>query len=455
MNRAAQIALWMATALWASTALGAGEPSSEQRQEAGAEGDERDLAARQILVTFEQRSTRPLPGAGSTPRGYGGGRGAYETAPRAARLARKLAREYGLRRVDEWPIRLLDVHCVVYEVPAERSAPDVLERLAADPRVETAQPMQLFEVLGHPGYDDPHYPLQHGLRAMQVEEAHRWSRGQGVRVAVVDTGVDVDHPELEGRVAVAENFVDGDALGFTRDLHGTAVAGVIASRAGNGIGIVGVAPEVSILALKACWERARGSAAAVCSSFTLAKAIGFAVDKRADVLNLSLTGPPDPLLGALLERAIDRGLIVVSARGETPGFPASLDRVIAVGAAGGGAGDSGGRLTATGGLSAPGLDVLTIRPHALYDFMTGSSLAAAHVSGVAALLLAERPRLSWAELRDLLVASSSPVAAGGSQSHAVNACAALARLRGGDCAPAAVTSSALGGAGVAGALPHD
>ncbi len=384
----------------------------------------------QILVTFEQRSSRRLPSAGSTPRGYSGSRAAYKTSPRSARMALKLAREYGLRHVDGWPIELLDVHCVVYEVPDGRSTGELLDRLSSDPRVASAQRMQLFEVLGRESYNDPHFPLQHGLHAMQVAEAHRWGLGDGVRVAIVDTGVDIDHPELEGRLAAAENFVDDDSLRFTQDVHGTAVAGVIASLADNGIGIVGVAPSVRILALKACWEGADGSASAICSTFTLAKAISFAVGKRADVLNLSLTGPRDPLLAELLARAIDRGVVVVTAMAEGgsggPGFPASLDRVIAVRSARGRI--ARGALDPATTIAAPGEDVLTIRPQGAYDFMSGSSLAAAHVSGVAALLLEQRPKLTHDAILRLLDSTSdrAETAPGG-----VNACAALAELLGG------------------------
>ena len=392
-------------------------------------------AGAQILVTFDQRSSRRLPAAGSTPRGYGGGRASYETSPRSARMAQKLAREYGLRHVDGWPIELLDVHCVVYEILDDRPTSEVLERLTADPRVASAQRMQLFEVLGRESYNDPHFPLQHGLHAMQVAAAHQWASGDGVRVAVVDTGVDVDHPELVGRVAAAENFVDRDPLGFTQDVHGTAVAGVIASLADNGIGIVGVAPSVRLLALKACWEGGAGSTGAVCSTFTLAKAISFAVGKRADVLNLSLTGPRDPLLSQLLSRAIDRGVIVVTAMAEgvedEPGFPASLDRVIAVRASR--ERISNGRLEPKATLSAPGEDVLTLRPHGAYDFMSGSSLAAAHVSGIAALLLERRPKLSYDAVHRLLDSTSNPAQA---EAGGVNACAALAELTGGAGCPA-------------------
>src|SRR6185295_9732304 len=108
---------------------------------------------------------------------------------------------------------------------------DVLKTLSSDPRVESAQPMQIFDVLtsdttsnasppaptgvalsGH-GYDDPYLNLQHSVREMQLEAAQRWASGRGVDIAVIDTGIDVHHPELAGRIAVSEDFVDPPAHG--------------------------------------------------------------------------------------------------------------------------------------------------------------------------------------------------------------------------------------------------
>jgi subtilisin family serine protease len=92
--------------------------------------------------------------------------------------------------------------------------------------------------------------------------------GRKVTVAVVDSGIESNHPDLAGQVAVEENFVDGQK--YVAELHGTAVAGVIAARAGNGVGIEGVAPDARLLALRACWQ---AGSATRCNSFTLAKAI--------------------------------------------------------------------------------------------------------------------------------------------------------------------------------------
>ena len=414
----------VATALWGQPAATDEFPSVESE------------GGRHLLVTLPQQPSRPLQYAGSSPRGYRG-RG-YKTSQRVKRVAARLAKAYGLRRVDEWPIQALDVHCVVYEVPPGRPLEEVLERLRRDVRVESAQPMNIFRVMAQ-AYDDPYLDLQHGLQSMQIESAHDWADGDGVRVAIVDTGVDVSHPELEGRIAAAENFVDDDARRFTTDVHGTAVAGVIASAANNGIGIVGVAPAVRILALKACWAEETGSIPAYCTTFTLAKALSYAIARRPHVLNLSLAGPADPLLARLLARAIERGIVVVTASAPEAGseavFPAAMDRVIAVTTAVAGTVPGRRGLPA---LNAPGDEVFTTVPHGAYDFLSGSSLAAAHVSGLVALLLEHDRSLPTERIVALLRET------GGETARGVNGCRALIRLLGSGGCPEPSPASLAG-----------
>lgn len=391
--------------------------------------DRSEHSRRQILVTLEQTTPPPLQRAGTTPKPYSAGR-RYNVTPRTRKAVARLAREYGLREVDGWPIKALGVYCVVFEIPEDTVPLEILTRLAQDPRVDSAQPMQIFEVAGESSYNDPYLHLQHGVESMQIHQAHRWAVGEGVTVAIVDSGVDLDHPELAGRISVAEDFVNDGSLEVSADLHGTAVAGVIASAAGNGIGIVGVAPRVRLMVLKACWEDDRESQGARCSSFTLAKAIAYAVDAGPDVLNLSLTGPADPLLARLVEAALGRGMVIVAAQGESPGFPSSVEGVIAVWAREDGGTSATGSMTPPGEstLLAPGEEILTITPDGAYDFVSGSSFAAAHVSGVAALVLELEPKLGAEPLHHLLLEASTKVGRPGNPPAMVNACAALAEL---------------------------
>ena len=241
------------------------------------------------------------------------------------------------------------------------------------------------ETFGRQG-GDPYAHLQHGSATLRLEQAHRWATGKGVKIAVVDTGVDFDHPDLRERVKKAQNFVDRGERTFTNDIHGTAVAGLIAATANNDIGIAGVAPQAEIYALKACWEQPPGVRQAVCNSYTLAKAVDFAiVAAGAQVLNFSLAGPDDPLLGKLIDRALAQGDRGGGGRRRhaAQDFPASHKGVIGVL----GSDDlkaapppcRPGTPRAT--LAAPGVDILTTMPHGSYDLFSGSSAAAAEVSG--------------------------------------------------------------------------
>jgi hypothetical protein len=397
---------------------------------------------RQIVVTVRNGGAAAAQGVGSSGASYGG-LARYQPSPAALRDAVSIARRHGLRQLAAWPIEVLDVHCIVYAVDDARGLEVVLDEVRADRAVESVQPLRLFRAqssgqsTGQSGAarDDPYLGLQDSVAVMQVEEAHRWSRGAGVRIAVVDSGVDDTHPDLAGRIVVSRDLTGAPQGSGRHDLHGTAVAGVIAANEGNGTGIVGIAPDSSVLALRGCWQEPRGETqATVCNTLTLARALALSLSERADIINLSLTGPSDPLLERLLRRALAMGKIVVAAVPEAPGrdegFPANLSGVIAVASAGG--------PTVAGfpeALRAPGHNVLTLRPEGRYDFESGSSMAAANVTGIAALLRSLRHDVTAADLRMLLQSEprrtdvAEPAAA-----PMVNACqAVVALLHAGEC----------------------
>lgn len=365
-----------------------------------------------LLVTVANSVAGAPGGAGSTVRGYADDSG-YTVSATAQRSVRELARDHHLAAVSAWPIDALGVHCVVFRKPASLPLEAVLAELRADSRVAVAQPLQTFSTRS--GFNDPFATLQASLVELGIPAASQLSRGRGVKVALIDTGVDTAHPDLAGRVSYTQNFVDGDGRAFRADLHGTAVAGVIAAQANNRLGIAGVAPEADLLALKACWQSA-DSAHALCNSFTLAQALAVAMSQGARIVNMSLAGPSDPLLGQMVHWGAARGVIFVGATadsGRAEGFPSELPDVLAVASA------KGDRSSpAAGVLHAPGEQVLTLTPGGHYDFASGSSIAAANLSGVAALLLSVR-ELRTEPLRALLLQSRSTP--GGS----INACNAL------------------------------
>ena len=393
--------------------------------QAGAAGPHGN-SAQQILVTLTDREAVVVTAAGATPKAYRD-LPSYGPSAAARRTARRLAREYGLREVAAWPIDVLGVHCIVYEAATARARDEILTRLSADPRVVIAQPMQTFATRSKQ-YDDPYLELQHGFARMQVSTAHRWSTGRGVRIAIIDSGIDIAHPDLAARIQERADFVP-DASGHgEREQHGLAVAGVIGAAANNGLGIVGVAPEADLLAFRACWQIAgENSAASICNSFTLALALARAIEARAHIINLSLTGPRDPLLEQLLDRATAAGSILIGAvppdMPAAEAFPTAHAAVIQAGVA------EQMAVAAGGALPAPGIDVLTLRPGGGYDFDSGSSMAAAHVSGLVALLLAHDPQLTTTQIRRILEQSVAPVAQVSEElSSTVDACRAIAAV---------------------------
>lgn len=324
------------------------------------------------------------------------------------RIGAQLARTEGLELETDWAIPLLGVDCLVMAIPDGRSETEVAASIARDERVAWAEPMKLFHAQGSTPRSDPLLPAQPATAAWRLPELHQIATGDKVRVAVIDSGVDAQHPDLAGQVQVRRNFVAGGRLAAER--HGTAVAGIIAARADNGFGIVGVAPRAKLLGLRACSEPPAQAGSAVCDSLSLAKALAFAIAQKPQLINLSWTGPSDILLGRLLDVALSRGITVVGASDDAlahGGFPASHPGVVA-------AAQSQAGARASGGYVAPGRDVPTTQPGGRWGLVSGNSYAAAHVSGLLALAR-QRSHRSGASL--LVVRTG----------RTIDACATLAR----------------------------
>ncbi len=364
--------------------------------------------ARQILVLLRLAPEHYRPGAdyvGSY--GEGPARGAHR------RLASQLARRHGLTLASDWPLPLVGVDCFVMNVPAGQSPDAAAAALSLERGVAWSEAMNLYHGQGAPAPNDPLFPVQPAAREWRLTDLHEIATGRAVKVAVVDTLVERSHPDLAGQVEIAENFV-GDRPGGA-EAHGTGVAGIIAARADNGLGIAGVAPGARLLALRACWEPPASQGAkpaSVCDSLSLAKALHFAIAHNAQVINLSLSGPADPLLGRLIDVALARGVTVVGAFDPGlpgGGFPASHAGVVAVA-------DESLRPRPAGVFVAPGHDVPTTQPGGRWFLVSGSSYAAAHVSGLFALVRERTGRARGASA----LATLSP-------GSAIDSCATLLR----------------------------
>src|SRR6188768_2060321 len=377
-----------------------------------------------IVVAVANPVTGRPAAVGGTAHGYGSATN-YRVSASAIAVLRDLARAYSLTPVSEWPIEQLQMHCVLFRIPPGTTREAVIQKLLADKRVLIAQALNEFESASKAGtpFDDPYARLQSNFNALDVAEAHAFSKGAGIRVAVIDTGVDTEHPDLAGRTQLTRNYIDDDVNGFRNDRHGTQVAGLIAAAANNGIGIVGVAPDVKLMAYKACWQPSPSNPGR-CNSFTLAQALADALAARAQIINLSLVGPSDPLLEALVAKAVDGGIIVVGAVSEDPrfGFPARLPHVLPVAEAETSSADSDAVLRA------PARDIVTLVPNGHYDFASGSSLATAQITGVVALLLARNQKLGVDKLRAMLAQSTQRHDTTRGPFLSVNACTAVAQV---------------------------
>lgn len=364
-------------------------------------------STRDIVLAVANPQEPPATHAGSSMLGYVPP-ASYGAGQRAISTLDAMKQHYGWHEVTGWPIKALSLYCIVLEPPQGMTREEMLAVLAKDQRVALAQPLQDYRVYAAQSgdahkYNDPYADLQRGFVETDAALAHNSSQGEGVRVAIVDTGVDMTHPDLRGHIGDTRNVVDDNASTFDHDSHGTEVAGIIAAIGDNHQGMVGIAPKARLSVYKACWYPPEAQGGARCNSFTLAKALAAVNDTDARIVNLSLGGPADPLLSMLLAKILREGRIVITAMppdGKLSGFPDDAPGVIVV------------RTSATtpapaGVVSAPGNDILTTQPGGGYDFTSGSSMATAHVSGIVALMLSLSPGLDPASVHAILLSSSA------------------------------------------------
>ncbi|MFC8661184.1 type VII secretion-associated serine protease mycosin [Streptomyces sp. NPDC057199] len=273
---------------------------------------------------------------------------------------------------------------------------------------------------------------QWALDAMHTQEAWQTTKGKGITVAVLDTGVDDEHPDLEGNVLTGKDMVGFGAGRGDRPWarHGTAMAGIIAGH-GHGVGdadgVMGIAPEAKILPVRVILEdgdSARGKARNTRGN-ALAEGIRWAADHDADVINLSLgddskSAHPEASEDAAVQYALKKGAVVVASagnggeKGDHISYPAAYPGVIAATAVdryGTRASFSTRRWYAT--VSAPGVDVVIADPDRKYYEGWGTSAASAFVSGAVALIKAAHPGLSPAQIKQLLEDTARDAPTGG------------------------------------------
>jgi subtilisin family serine protease len=324
-----------------------------------------------------------------------------------------ILRRHRLTESEAVPIALLGTSLHLWRIADARSPGDVLRELGGEPLIASAQPNYVFAL-----QEDASAPAattaapQYALAKLRVDVTRDLVTGDKVLVAVIDTAIDETHPDLSGIVEARFDAIGGQTS--TRG-HGTSIAGAIAAHGG----LQGVAPRARILAARA-FETV--DAAPHGTTLSILKAIDWAVQAHARVINMSFAGPQDPAMHRILGAAFDRNVMLIASAGNAghlsaPLFPAADEKVLAVTAT-----DSEDKLFDNANIgryvavAAPGVDVLLPAPGGAYGLETGTSVSAALASGVAALILEHHPELQPAALRKLLTATAKPLGAGGHES---------------------------------------
>ncbi|MEW5960747.1 MAG: S8 family peptidase [Chloroflexota bacterium] len=257
--------------------------------------------------------------------------------------------------------------------------------------------------------------LRYNLTKINIEAAwQRCSQGQGITIAVIDTGVDLDHPDLQANLVTGKTFVSGTGTADDDQGHGSHVAGIIAAVHNNG-GVIGVAPEASLLPVKVLDSAGSGSISDV------ADGIIWAADNGADVINLSLGSVAgSATLKAAVDYAYNQGVLLVVAGGncgdaayylngcsyqDQPLYPGAYTNVIAVAATD--SSDNQSSFSNQGSyidIAAPGSTIYSTYPAGSYATMSGTSMATPHLAGLAALVWSQNSDLTsqevWAQIRN-------------------------------------------------------
>jgi hypothetical protein len=311
-----------------------------------------------------------------------------------------IAARHAMTRLETVTLRLTGRTLHRWRLDGGGSPVDMIFTLNGERQVAGAQVIfryALAEAAASPNAD------QYAPQKLDLSDAHRLATGRGVVIAVIDSEVDAAHPDLAG--AVTANF-NATADKDKPHAHGTGMAGAIAARRT----VLGTAPRVGLLTVNAFSTRA---ADAEGTTFTIIKGLDWAATQGARIINMSFAGPSDPRMRDALQKANKRGIVLIAAAGNAgpnspPLFPAADPNVIAVTAV-----DiddalfSGANRGNHIAVAAPGVDVLVPAPEGAYQFTTGTSVAAAEVSGVVALMLERNPSLTPADVRRILMATAT------------------------------------------------
>jgi len=313
--------------------------------------------------------------------------------------ADELARRHGLVRVESQNFPLLGATIGRFRVTDRRPLQTVNREFATDASVRSVQLNFRYLLQEQKAASSEGDPAQYALAKLRLPQAHALARGANVKIAVIDSGIDVSHPELAGSIVDTVDVLGGAG---GPHVHGTGIAGAIASHAR----LIGSAPAARILAIRA-FGVASGTAES--NSYVVLKGLDYAAAHEARVVNMSFAGPKDPLIERGIAAMAARNIVMVAAAGNAgakspPLYPAANADVIAVSAT-----DAQDRLFSASNrgsyvsVAAPGVDIFLPAPDGKYQMTSGTSFSAAYVSGLAALMLERNPALKPRELRAILM----------------------------------------------------
>lgn len=301
----------------------------------------------------------------------------------------RVAQKYHLNVGEKTVLKALNRIMVVSVTT--KDAAEIAEALKNESGVYNPQPNYVFATMGE---KNPLSPMQNLVSMLDLQEVHGKVSGKNITVAVVDTGVEVEHEDLRHRIVGYRNFISGSV--YQGEIHGTAVAGIIGAD-NNEYGIVGIAPDVSLLALRACRQKSKMSAMGECFSTSLAQSLDAAISAKVDVVNLSLGAyVDDTLLSVMIDSGHEKGIVFAAPVGNDPvaeniAFPASHDKVISVA----GLDESGNplpnkRLASMADAVAPATHLFVTTPGDSYNYLDGTSLASGSISGIIALSMEKK-----------------------------------------------------------------
>jgi subtilisin family serine protease len=330
-----------------------------------------------------------------------------------------LARKLGLEIITQQNFEVLGRTVFRFRIAGHLSVREVIKRLETD-RI-SVQPSYTYsltqdvaqadlaqaDLAGAPADTNRKGDsAQYIVDKLHLVEAHSIATGKDVKVAVIDSEIDSKHPDLQGVITATYDALPSSDQ--TPHPHGTGMAGAIASHRR----LLGVAPGAKLLAVRAFGIDEKGAQG---TSMNIVKGLEWAVAQGAKIINMSFAGPRDPILQQAIKKLSDDGIILIAAAGNAgpkspPLFPGADANVIAVSAT-----DTDDKVykNANRGkyvaIAAPGVDILVPAPDGGYQLTTGTSVAAAHISGVVALLKERNPQLKAADIRSILAASAKNI----------------------------------------------